>query len=129
MKVDLESAGVSVYPDPPPGAKRTQSVTTGINESGVILLLITKTLSQHFTNVVGQAYKQTNKTIVPIFFNASPYEVQMLLKTPALTPVDMHHHEIYDEPGSMKKILSSIKTPQLSESLILLSLDICNSHL
>ena len=126
MKVALESAGVSVYPDPPPGANKIQSVITGITESGVILLLITKTLSQYFTRVVGQAYtqcQQSHKTIIPIFFNVSPDEVQILLTTPALTPLGMYHHVMYDDPGSIEKIVTVIKTPDISESLILISLD------
>ena len=126
MKVDLKLAGVSVHPDPPPGANRIQSVITGITESGVILLLITNILSQYFTRVVGQAYTQcqkSHKTVIPIFFNISPDEVQILLATPALTPIGMYHHVMYDDPGFMERIVAVIKTPLISESLILISLD------
>ena len=107
-----------MYPDPPPGANRIQSVTTGITESGVILLLITKIPSQYFSQVVGQVYRFTShKTIIPIFFDISPEGVDNLLKTPALTPLGMYHHVIYDDPGSMEKIIAVIKRP-----------DICKKH-
>ena len=125
VKVDLELAGVSVYPDPPPGANRIQSVITGITESGVILLLITNILSQYFTQVVGRAYTQcqkSHKTVIPIFFNVSPDEVQILLATPALTFPRMYHHVMIDDADSMERIVAVIKTPQISESLTLISL-------
>ena len=126
MKVDLESSGVSVYPDRPPGANRIQSVTTGITESSVILLFITNILSHYFTQVVGQAYtqcQQSHKTLIPIFFNASPDEVKILLTTPALTPLGMYHHVMYDDPDFMERIISVIKTPDIGGSYIMVSLD------
>ena len=117
VKCDLEAAGLTVHPECPPGANRIQSVNTAIINSGVIILLITKIPSHYFLQTVKHLCKDYSKTIMPIFFNISPDEVNDLLEKPAFMRLSLSQHVMYDDSGSMEKIISAIKIPHIGEYL------------
>ena len=118
VKCDLEAADLSVHPECPPGANRIQNVNTAIINSGVIILLLTKILSDYFIQALKHVCKDCSKTIMPIFFNIAPHEIDSLLQTPALMRLRLCKHVKYEDPSSMERIISTIKQPDISESII-----------
>ena len=118
VKRELEVAGVSCFSEHLPGDNVIQSVSSAIHDSDVILVLITENPGEQFKQNVKMACKSDSKTIIPIFYGISPDEANNLLQTPAFMRLSLSRHVMYDEPGSMERVISAIKRPEISESQI-----------
>ena len=115
-KSELEAAGVSCFTEHLPGDNVIQSVSSAIHDSDVILVLITKNPGEQSKQNVKMVCTSDSKTIIPIFYGVSPDKADNLLQTPAFMRLSLLRHVMYDEPGSMERVICAIKEPEISES-------------
>ena len=64
---------------------------------------------------------QKEKTIIPVFHDIYPGELDNLLNTHTLMRLSLLQHVMYDDPGFMRRIISTNKQPDICESLILIT--------
>ena len=128
IKLQLEAAGVSCHPQHLPGANRLQSDGTAIADSGAVILVITKKPSPYYQQVVGlcvNAKYQTDKPIIPVFSGVTQDEAKRLLEMPAYMAFENTEHDLYEEPGSMERVISCIKEPAICEYSDIQQPEIC----